>query len=654
VPESNVFIQMSNGTRLAASLYLPDTEGPWPALLEALPYRKDDLLTNATVYRRLRDEGDYAICRVDVRGTGSSEGVATAEYPPQEQDDLCEVIDWLSRQQWCTGSVGMFGTSYSGFNAIQTAMRQPPALKAIVPIYATDDRYTDDIHFGGGIRKALEFVGYPLFMVSMNALPPVPSLAGEEWRTRWLERIDRLEPWYGSVEEQNDGPFWRQGSLRPDYELITVPTMVVGGWADIYRNVALRLIEHLRVPKRLLMGPWCHMSPNTSIPGPRIDLVPEMIRWWDRWLRGIENGVDTEPPLVLFARRSTPPEPALDEVRGEWRFESAWPPEGHKEMTLPLSSAHRPSGPRDAMEETLAVRGDVGVTAHIRGSYAPPYGLPIDQRPDEIHSLVYEWPVEDELEILGNPMLVATVRSASPVAFLSAKICEVLDDGTSALVSRGVFNLTHRDSHTMPEPLVPGEAYEVSVELDATSWVFEAGSRIRLAIAGSDWPNAWPPPEASDLTVVLEGTRLVLPAASGPASLRGAPVLPPVDGGNGRSEEDREFDEATWRIEHDVYARETRVAVHQLSSSALPGRWSAWRTEGGVVGVTPLAPGTAWVESAVETAISWPEVTARTRARLELRSDATTYHFALDLDVYENDERVRTRHWEKVTPRKLQ
>ena len=278
--------------------------------------------------------------------------------------------------------------------------------------------------------------------------------------------------------------------------------MIVAGWADVYRNAVLRMIEHLQVPKRLLMGPWCHMSPNNSIPGPRIDLVPEMLRWWDRWLRGTPNGVDDEPPLALFIQRSTAPEPDLAEMRGEWRFEAGWPPARLQEVGFALDEAGRAGRRSDQTEETLTVRGDVGTTAHIRGSYDPPYGLPIDQRPDDAYSLLYEWPVEEELEILGNPRLEVTLRSSHPVAFVSAKLSEVLDDGTSVLVSRGILNLTHRDSHTVPEPLIPGETYEISLEMDATSRVFEVGHRMRLAIAGSDWPHTWPPPEASALPPV--------------------------------------------------------------------------------------------------------------------------------------------------------
>jgi len=645
VSETNVFIPMPDGVRLAGTLYLAETPGPWPALLEAYPYRKDDLSVWPDEYRRLRDEGDYAVCRLDVRGTGSSEGIAVAEYPPRDAEDLSHVIEWLSRQEWSTGSVGMYGSSYAGFNSIHAAMRQPPALKAIVALYATDDRYADDIHFGGGVRKAMEF-GYPLSMVSMNALPPVPSLTGPDWRERWLERIEELVPWFGSIEEQNDGPFWRQGSLRPDYDLITVPTMLVAGWADLYRNAMLRMMEHLQVPKRLVMGPWSHMLPNDSIPGPRLDVVAEMIRWWDRWLRGVENGVDDEPSCAFFVQRSTMPEPDLPEMPGEWRFEPGWPPGGGTALVFPLDSAVRRG---DASVETLHVRGDVGVTAHIRGSYPPPYGLPLDQRPDEVFSLVYDWPVEDEeLEVLGNPVLEARVSSSRPVAFVSAKLCEVLADGTSVLVSRGLLNLTHRESDSEPSPLVPGDMYDVRIELDATSRVFQPGNRMRLAIAGSDWPNAWPPPEASELSVEVAHTRLVLPRVFSATS--GRPTFVPVPA----SDADVDAGAAEWRIERDVYGRETRVVVHQRNESAPTPTCTAWRTEDVRVGVRLSDPGDAWVESISESEVSWPEVTARTKARLELRSDATTYRFDLTLDVFENDDSLASRHWERTTPRKLQ
>ena len=288
-----VWITMEDGTRLAARLFLPD-ELPAPVILEALPYRMDDLTSSyASEYERLCEEGGFAVCRLDIRGTGSSEGIAIDEYHPQEHADICEVIAWLAAQDWCTGKVGMYGTSWSGFNSIQVAMERPPALHAIVPIYASDDRYTDDVHYMGGVLKAIDLVDWVIYMAACNVLPPVPAVYGDGWREEWLRRIDGTEPWLLRwLEEQADGPYWRHGSLRPRYDRIACPTMIVAGWADGYTNIALRAFEAMTCPRRVIIGPWAHMSTATSIPGPHIDLVPELIRWFSRWLRDEPNGID--------------------------------------------------------------------------------------------------------------------------------------------------------------------------------------------------------------------------------------------------------------------------------------------------------------------------------------------------------------------------
>jgi uncharacterized protein len=516
--ERRSWIPMEDGVRLAASLYLPEAvEGgeAAPVVLEALPYRKDDVTASyRPEYERLCHEHGYVVARVDLRGTGSSEGVATDEYPASEQADLCRVIDWLASQPWATGAVGMHGTSYSGFNSLQVAAERPPALKAVVAIYASDDRYTDDVHYTGGALKLLDLVDYPLYMVAMNALPPVPAIAGPRWRERWRERVGDLEPWLLRwLEEQADGPYWRQGSLRPAYERIACPTMLVAGWADGYRNATFRVIERLQVPSRLLFGPWSHMAADTSRPGPRIDLVPEMVRWWDRWLRGHRNRVDEGPPVTVFVRHSTRPAPDLDEQPGAWRDEPAWPPDRAATGTLPLSEAT----PAGSGTDRLEVWADVGSAAWISCAGHLPFGQPDDQREDDAWSLTCDWGLEEELEILGHPRLVVRVGASAPVAFLSAKLCDVLPDGTSTLVARGLLNLTRRRSLTEPEPMRPGVVEEVELELDATSWVFPAGHRLRLSLAGADWPNLVPPPAPVTLTVERDGSALTLPVLHDPS-----------------------------------------------------------------------------------------------------------------------------------------
>jgi predicted acyl esterase len=653
MPRTDLFVPMPDGVRLAATLYLPDREGPWPALLEALPYRKDDLTASyRTEYERLAAEFGYAVCRLDIRGTGSSEGMPVDEYTVQEHQDIERVIAWLAAQDWSNGNVGMYGTSWSGFNSLQVAMRRPPALKAICSIFASDDRYADDVHYVGGVLKQLDLADWPTYMEACNVLPPVPQRFGPGWQEEWERRVDGYEPWtLNWLEHQTYDAYWKHGSLREDYGAIEAATMLVTGWADGYTNIALRGFAGLRCPKRLLAGPWPHASVETSLPGPNIDLVPEMVRWWDRWLRGVDNGVDREPPITVFVRRPTPPSPVLEEHRGEWRFEAGWPlaRAGERRLGLATAVANRPGhGP-----DELDVRGDVGWTAWISCAGGLPWGQPQDQRPDEAFSLVYDWePPAQELEILGHPTAIVAVRSSAPVAFVAAKLCDVHPDGTSQLVTRGLLNLTHRDSRETPSPLQPGTWYAVTIELEVTSWVFEPGHRIRLDLAGTDWPNAWAPPEPLTLAIDRSGSFLVLPTVEGPGQVAERPALPPP-----RPEAKREEpgDEVVWRIEHDVLRRETRAVYRYGGPSeadevapAIVQRYE------GTVGVSTDDPGRAWVDASASYELTWPEVTVTSASRTRIESDAHAYHARIDLETGRDGRTLRMRRFERRIPRNLQ
>jgi predicted acyl esterase len=662
--ERHVWIPMADGVRLAASLFLPDTGDPCPVLLEALPYRKDDVTAgDRTEYERLAGEHGYAVARVDLRGTGSSEGVATDEYPPQEQADLCRVIGWLAAQPWSTGAVGMYGTSYSGFNSLQVAAERPPALKAIVVIYASDDRYTDDVHYVGGALRLLDLVDYPLYMVALNALPPVPALAGPGWRERWRERVEGLEPWLLRwLQEQVDGPYWRHGSLRPAYERIACPTMLVAGWADGYRNATFRVLERLRVPARLLLGPWSHMAADRSVPGPRVDLVPEMARWWDRWLRGHRNGVE-QPPVTVFVRHPTRPAPDLAEVAGVWRAEPAWPPERSAELALPLGSGR----------DHLDVRPDVGAAGWIDCAGHLPFGQPDDQRTDDAWSLTVDWPLDRELEVLGHPRLRLRVASSAPVAFLSAKLCDVFPDGTSALVARGFLNLTHRRSHAEPATLEPGQTEPLELELHATSWVFPVGHRLRLSLAGADWPNAVPPPAPVVLTVERDGSVLTLPVLEGPSPsppptlAPAGPPDPPPTGGPGVSPTDRGTPvgfpgplrpdppptPVVWRVVRDVLGQTTEAVIAHGGRTVLDDGTLVSERYAGTVGTARDRPWRTWATGEAGYQVEWPEATVATTARLDLRGDADAFEVRVDLEVRDGEEVRWDRSWRRRIPRRL-
>ncbi len=630
---------MEDGIELAATLYVPDaSHGPQPCLLEALPYRKDDLTASyRPEYVRLRDEHAYAVCRLDLRGTGSSGGDATDEYPTREQQDLAAVIDWLADRQWCDGNIGMYGTSYSGFNSLQMACERPPRLKAVIAIYATDDRYTDDVHYRGGALRLLDLLDYCHYMTPMNALPPVPDLWGDDWRAEWLRRIDTCEPWLLTwLDQQLDGDYWRHGSVRPDYGRIQCPVMLVAGWADGYRNNSFRTVEALRrsgVPHRLLAGPWAHAATDTALPGPRIDLVPEMVAWWDRWLRGVDNGVDDgtspdRPAITCFVRSSTRPQPDLDTSAGAWVRES-WPTTRSALRELELYA--RPP---------YAVTPAVGVDAWIDCAGHLPYGQSLDQRFDDAASMTWEWDA-DAVTMIGQPMARLRISVDAPVAYCSVKLCDVFADGTSTLVSRGSLNLTHRDGHTAPSELCPGVVYEVGVELDACAYSFDPGQRIRLSVAGADWPNTVAPPEPVTLTV--HGGALQLPVLTGPSPYAPPKLVP----GDATATENGGV--VTWRVERDVLARETACVIDHGATSRAPYGTATERYRG-KVGVNSVTfAQSAHAEARFD--LRWPQAAVSTEATLDLTADRFSYDVTISLLAREGDDLVGERRWHRIIPR---
>ena len=623
----DAWITMPDGVRLAATLYIPETAGPdqpTPCLLEALPYRKDDVTHSYTgEYARLRDEFGYAVCRLDLRGTGSSEGIATDEYPVQEQDDLVEVIAWLAAQPWCTGSIGMFGTSYSGFNSIQVAMRRPAALKAIVPIYATDDRYTDDVHYMGGVRRLLDLVDYPTYMIAMNALPPVPEIFGDGWRDEWRRRTDRTEPWLLRWEaESADGPYWRHGSLRPDYAAITTPTMIIAGWADGYRNNSFRTYRELTAagtPARLLIGPWSHQDGASAWPGPHVDVCREMAHWFDRWLRGDENAA-TDTGIVSFARHSTPPAPDTSVINGAWQFEDQWP-------SARFAGSERRLGGGVVTHYPV---GGTGTAAWNSCAGALPWGQPTDQRYDDAASLTWDWPA-DSVELLGHAALRLALSVDQPHATVSAKLTDVAPDGTSTLITRALT-------------AVPAADGPVDLEFEATSWTFAAGHRLRLAVTGMDWPNTLAAPAPFTMTVDGDASVLTLPAAVAP------PVPAPAYLAT-LPEPERDPDHAgiTWRVADDVLARIT---------SCQSGYGSTYDTRFGTCtdsyqGLVTIDRRSWHQTSAAHASFELVTPSVRARSTVEVRHSFTDADTTVDitLQVFDGDEVFAKHTWRQVHAR---
>lgn len=653
---SRLAIRVRDGIQLAVDIYMPPTgSGPFPALLEALPYRKDDLTasSHSDDYVRLASEGGFVVCRLDVRGTGSSEGLATDEYPLVELDDLTDVINWLATQPWSNGRVGMFGYSYSGFNSLQVACTRPAALHAICAVYATDDRYTDDVHYMGGALRAIDLVDYCHYMTACNLLPPVPAVFGDNWKSEWQMRLNQIQPWILTwLEQQHDGPYWRHGSLRPGYERIQCPTMIVAGWADGYRNNTFRTFEALQCEKSLLIGPWSHSAPAHAHPGPNIDLVPEMIAWFNRWLRPDSTTVATEPPIRVFIRHSTKPDADLAMLNGEWRFEETWPPARSITTTLKPDSTHATA--KDASDiDVLDVRPDVGVAAWNSCAGGLPWGQPTDQREDDSWSLTYDWPIDsDHFEVLGHALLRLKVASDQPVASLSVKICDVFPDGTSALLARGFLNLTHRISSTNPQPLVPNVFEDVEIELEATSWVFARGHKIRLSIAGADWPNIWSPPQPFTLSVNRSTVQLLLPTVDNHGA--GAPTFAPLKPTVRSESPPSEHDVPTqWRIERDVLAHQTVARTQYGGPSVVRDGGNTRELYQGEVGVSIIDPAHSWITATTRYQLDWPEAQCTVEARMRIDSDAEAFNVVIDVDADLDGVEFARKHYTQRILRRL-
>ena len=524
------WIPMPDGVRLAADLYLPtggEAGARYPVLLEYLPYRKTEARgRNWPLYSYFVERG-YAVARVDIRGTGNSEGrLVPYEYSDIEHDDGEVVIDWLSKQDFSTGKVGMWGISWGGFNAIQMTLRNPPALKAIIAVDATEDLYQEDVHYIDGI------IHVDSWMMSQdldNSRPGAPDYVIDDDNFR--NRFDTEPSMLTYLRNQRDGAFWDRASARDKHDRIRIPSFHIGGWYDGYRDSIPRMLEHVKAPVKAMIGPWIHTFPHDPYPEPGMEWRHEAVRWWDYWLKGVDTGIMDEPRFAVYVREWHAPGPYLPHVPGYWRWEDGWPIERIKQQTWYPQPNH-----------TLATEAPDGTVHRLRNvpSIGMEAGGPVmwwgdpahDQRPTDAYALVYDSdPLESSLEILGLPLAKLVVSADAPRANWVVRISDVAPDGTVTQVAGAAFNGTHRVSARDPEDLVPGEEFELDVELHFTSWVFPAGHRVRVAIGNAMWPMLWPSPLPVSTTLRLggeSGSRVMMPVV--PASERPAPdFLPPTD-----------------------------------------------------------------------------------------------------------------------------
>ena len=661
----NVWIPMSDGCRIAARVWLPrDAQQiPVPAILEYIPYRKRDFMRSRDepIHRYFAYKG-YASVRVDIRGSGDSEGVLHDEYAPQELEDALEIIEWIAAQPWCAGAVGMMGISWGGFNALQVAALQPPALKAIITLCSTDDRYADDAHYMGGCLLN-ENMQWGSMLTLYCALPPDPDIVGDRWRDMWGQRIDALEPfpvlW---MQHPWRDDYWKHGSVCEDYGAIKCAVYAIGGWADGYSNAVPRLLADLSCPKKGLIGPWAHTFPHDGVPGPSIGFLQEAVRWWDHWLKGADTGIMDEPLYRAWMQESVPPAPQYEEWPGRWVAEESWPSPRIQTRRLFLNPGHLADDKDEPIELSFTSPQTTGVRAGEWCGFGAEGEMPPDQRPDDGGSLTFDSdPLPNRLEILGAPILEVDLCVDRAVAMVAARLGDVAPDGSVLRVTYGLLNLTHRDSHEQPEPLEPGRWYRVRLQLNDAAHAFPAGHRLRLSLSTSYWPIAWPPPTPVCLAVRTGTSALELPVRPpSDADARLAPFEPPEAAPGTTHKKLRQLPMRR-TIQMDLATNEMVYTLHsdagELGGAAMArieeidldlGYMLTKRYR--ILENDPLSGQTELIQQTVMKRADWQ---VRIECRTRLSSTEDMYQFSCDLEAYENDVPFRKRSWNVSVPRQL-
>lgn len=637
-------ITLSDSTRLSTRLWKPvdAADKPVPAILEFLPYRKRDGTTarDALTHPYFAQRG-YACARVDMRGNGDSYGLMEDEYSQQELDDAVEVIQYLAAQPWCNGSVGMMGISWGGFNSLQVAAMTPPELKAIITLCTTVDRYADDIHYKGGCLLN-ENLGWGATMWSYSSRAPDPALR-KNWREMWLDRLEN-EPFLPTtwLRHQSRDEYWKHGSVCEDFGAIKAKVLVVGGWGDGYKNTASNIVENIEGSKGI-MGPWVHKYPHFAVPEPRIGFLQEALRWWDKWLKGIETGVEDDPDLRLYQMDGVRPQTWYTERAGRWIAQT---PERAGQQGRPLveyflnnDGLQDQRGPLDV---NVSSPQDCGADS---GEYCAIWlgpEMPGDQRRDDALSATWDSAaLSADMQITGAPKITLTLSSDQPTAQIAVRLNHIHPDGASTRITYGVLNLCHRDGHEVSDLLPVNEAVTAALKLDQCAYTVPAGHRLRISISNSYWPLLWPSPQATSLNI-QEGN-LEIPLVN---EVAGHTVsFPPPEAADpwqtetireGRNSRRQETDLNTGTVHlHivDDFGKVSDVKHGLINGSIAREHWQIHPND-------PLsARGTCHWSDEIER----DDIKLRTEASCEMWSDSDHFYLTAKIEAFENEHSIYKR-----------
>ncbi len=655
IEHADMPIIMSDGCRMSARIWMPEEaeQNPVPVILEHLPYRKRDGTTGRDELTHPWFAGHGYVCiRTDMRGNGDSDGLMEDEYTAQELQDALDVITWSADQPWCNGNVGMMGISWGGFNGLQVAALAPEPLKAVITICSTVDRYADDIHYKGGCLLGENF-GWSSNMLAYSSRPPDMDIVGNRWHEMWIHRLENqkldISTW---LRHQHRDEYWKHGSVCEDYAAIKAAVLSIGGWHDGYRNTISHLVENLSAPVKGIVGPWIHKYPHIAGPAPAIGFLQEAKRWWDHWLKDIDTGVDKDPDYRAYLMDSVAPERWFDERPGRWIVEQNWPAKVIKKKTLYLAQGATLSENQNDFHVQISSPHDCGAAA---GEYFPAVydaELPDNQSRDDAGSACFD---SEELgapiDIVGAPRIHLRLSCDKPLGQITVRLCDLRPNGTSALITYGHLNLTHRDSHEHPSEIPVDEMMNVTFDLDQIAYRIPQDHRLRIAVSTNYWPMLWPSPET--VSIMIGSGHIELPDRP---LAKGDKVFfdPPEGAAAWRTKELRaesykrdcstntETGVVSTKISCD-YGEEEDLEHGLVSGGWMKENWS----------IHPDDPTSAKVHSEWEKVGGRTGQMWRTYIQTEMSSDKSDFFLTARLEAYENEVLIFERDYKDKIPRDL-
>ncbi|NNE63077.1 MAG: CocE/NonD family hydrolase, partial [Gammaproteobacteria bacterium] len=556
---------------------------------------------------------------------------------------------------WCDGNVGMMGISWGGFNSLQVAALRPVALKAVISIGSTVDRYNDDIHYKNGCLLSSNF-NWSSVMLCYASRPPDPELVGARWSEMWLQRLKTqpfpLQTW---LQHQRKDGYWKHGSISEDYSAVTIPALVISGWADGYLNAPPAAAANLSHHCKAINGPWIHKYPHFAWPKPRLDFSGEAIRWWDHWLKGIDNGAGALPAYRAYICEDVKPSLRREKDCGRWVAESEWPSSAISMQQFYLAEKQQLLDAAGATGEiSLCSPLDCGTACGEIFALKPESELPGDQRYDDAGSLLFDTGKLDRpVEILGRPKLRLRVSVDKPLANIAARLNDIHPDGTVSRVSWGVLNLAHRHGNEHPEVMIPAREEIVEIELNESGYRFLPGHRIRVALSTSYWPMILPPPALVTANIKLGADTVInLPIRTDQGQIEvDEPQKPdplPVYKMHQAAENRR------W-VERDLQTGETHYQViDDTGEEEMPGHGLRTRHyHHDCWSIKSNDPLSCRATSRYNSWMRRNNWSIRTESKSSLSCDAENFYIEATVTAYEADLQVNQRHWKKTIKRDL-